>query len=74
MILNDLESDVKSLFKKRKKTQKEVGEEMGEDFRYLNRVLRKGNRNISDFFVRAIEVLGYDIRIEFIRRRGKSDN
>ena len=72
MILNDLEKEIKLLIKKRKSTQKEISEILGVRHQYLNRVLKRGAGNVAETFVRAIEVLGYDIRIEF-RRRGKNE-
>lgn len=68
MILNNFKNDIRVKCAESGETQTSVAYRLGTTGQYINK-LTNGNVNmVNKMFVRMMEQLGYDIRIEYVRK------
>lgn len=70
MLLNDIEMDIKTKLVESRRTQLDVATEAGFCTSYMTRLMRK-THVVNRTLVSLMEVLGYDVRIEYVRRDGR---
>lgn len=68
MILNNIEKDIKIKCLEADMTQRELGDAIDSTGQYVNRVIKKNSKLVNDTFIRIMEALGYDIRLEYVKR------
>ena len=69
MLLNNIEVDVKTKCIEGKITQVALAEEIGTSAPYLSRLIRDPGKILNKFFVKAMERLGYDVQITYVKRK-----
>lgn len=75
MLLNNLELDFKTKCIDQQVTQTKIAEEIGTSKSYLTRMIKGRDNIVSNMFVKAVEALGYDIEIHYVKRKkGRSGN
>lgn len=75
MLLNNLELDFKTKCIDQQVTQTKIAEEIGTSKSYLTRLIKGRDNIVSNMFVKAVEALGYDIEIHYVKRKkGRSGN
>lgn len=75
MLLNNLELDFKTKCIEQQVTQTKIAEEIGTSKSYLTRLIKGRDNIVSNMFVKAVEALGYDIKIHYVKRKkGRSGN
>lgn len=67
MLLNDTTKDFKMLCIQNGVTQKSVAEKADISVNYLSQIIAR--EHLDKNFVKLIEALGYDIRIEYVQRQ-----
>jgi len=67
MLLNDTKKDFKRLCIDNDMTQTSIAEIAGTSKSYLSQILMRPH--IDAWFVKIIEALGYDIKIEYVKRQ-----
>lgn len=67
MLLNDTTKDFKMLCIKNDVTQKSVAEKADISVNYLSQIIAR--EHLDKNFVKLVEALGYDIRIEYVQRQ-----
>ena len=71
MIRNNIEVDVKIKCIEKGLTQAQLGEKIGTTGQYINRIIKKQNNIINKTFASMMEVLGYDIELNYVKRGSK---
>ncbi|MBR0277151.1 MAG: XRE family transcriptional regulator [Clostridia bacterium] len=66
MLLNDTRKDFKTLCIQNDVTQKVVAEKSGISINYMSQVIARDH--VDKMFIRLMEGLGYDIKIEYIKK------
>lgn len=69
MVTNDIKHDIRVLMAQERQTQESLACNMGSTKQYINRVVNNPEKLISKFFVTMLEVMGYDIRLEYVKRK-----
>lgn len=67
MIKTDIQKEMKKLCIDEGTTLTEVAEEIGTSKQYMSRMLSKGTL-VNAKLVEALEALGYDVEINFVKR------
>lgn len=67
MLLNDTTKDFKMLCIQNDVTQKSVAEKAGISVNYLSQIIAR--EHVDRKFVDLLEALGYDVRIEYVKRQ-----
>ena len=67
MLINDTTKDFKMLCIQNDVTQKTAAERAGISINYLSQIIARNH--VDKMFVRLMEGLGYDIKIEYIKRQ-----
>jgi len=67
MLINDTTKDFKMLCIQNDVTQKTVAERAEISINYLSQIIARNH--VDKMFVRLMEGLGYDIKIEYIKRQ-----
>ena len=67
MLINDTTKDFKMLCIQNDVTQKMAAERAGISINYLSQIIARNH--VDKMFVRLMEGLGYDIKIEYIKRQ-----
>ena len=68
MIKNNIEVDVKVKCIENGKTQAQLAEEIGTTGQYVNRIIKKQDGIVNKTFIQMMEVLGYDIELNYVKR------
>ncbi|MEG1726155.1 MAG: XRE family transcriptional regulator [Anaerovoracaceae bacterium] len=68
MLLNDTTKDVKKLMVEESTNQTEIAKKLNTRNQYINRVINTTTNPISKPFMAILEAIGYDIKIEYIKR------
>lgn len=68
MLLNDTTKDVKKLMVEESTNQTEIAKKLNTRNQYINRVINTTTNPISKPFTAILEAIGYDIKIEYIKR------
>ena len=73
MVKNNIEVDVKVKCIESGKTQVQIAEEINTTSQYVNRVIKKKGGVVNNTFVQMMEALGYDIEINYVKRKGDGE-
>lgn len=68
MIINNIEKDFRVLCINEDKKQSDIAESMGRAKQSLHRAVTGEKSSLSAMLVEAFEELGYDLRIEYVKR------
>ncbi len=68
MVLNDFREDCNTLFRKEGVTKLSISEKMGVPNQNISKYMNKAS--ITQRYVDLCEALGYDIKVEYIKREG----
>lgn len=68
MILNNIERDMKIKFAETDTTQRRLAEKAGVTSQFVNAIVKRNHKLINKSFVKLMHHLGYDIRLEYIKR------
>lgn len=71
MVRNNIEVDVKVKCIEQWKTQVQLAEEIETTKAYVNRVIKKQDRIVNKTFVQMMEALGYDIELNYVKRKSE---
>lgn len=66
MLINDTKKDIKRLCIDNDVTQTTIAERTGTSKSYLSQILMRPH--VDAWFVKIIEALGYDVKIEYVKR------
>ncbi len=69
MLKNNIEVDVKVKCIENELTQAQLAEKIGTTSQYVNRIIKKQEGVVNKTFVQMLESLGYDIEINYIKRK-----
>lgn len=69
MLLNNIELDIKTKCIEEKMTQTKVAEEIGTSKSYFSRIVKGQDKIVNSMFIKALEVLGYDVEITYLKRK-----
>ena len=72
MLLNNVESDLKTRLEKEGITQKELAGQIGVSLPYVNRIIRGREQLVNKAFLKMMDELGYDV--ELIYKKNVSSN
>ena len=70
MVINNIKEDLKAKLEARDATQANLAEVSNTTTQYISRLVRK-NTIVNPMYVKLMEVLGFDIKIEYKVRRQK---
>lgn len=73
MVKNNFEVDVKVKCIGVNKTQAKLGEEVDTTSQYVNRIIKKGDSVGNKIFVQMLEILGYDILLNFVNVKRREE-
>ena len=68
MLLNNIELDIKTKCIEENMTQKKVAETIGTSKSYFSRIVNGQDKIVNNMFIKAIEALGYGVRITYEKR------
>lgn len=68
MLLNNIESDLKTRFEEEGITQKEIAEQVGVSLPYVNRITRGREQLVNKTFLKMMDKLGYDVELTYRKR------
>ena len=68
MLLNNIESDLKTRFEEEGITQKELAEQIGVSLPYVNRITRGREQLVNKTFLKMMDKLGYDVELTYRKR------
>jgi hypothetical protein len=71
MLLNNIELDIKTKCIEEKKTQTKVAEEIGTSKSYFSRIVNGQDKIVNSMFVKALDVLGYDVQLTYVKKKSK---
>ena len=63
MLLNNVESDLKTRLEEEGITQKELARQIGVSLPYVNRITRGREQLVNKTFLRMMDELGYDVEL-----------
>lgn len=66
MLLNDFEKDVKHLLVDEELKKKDLSDRMGVSPQRISQILETAG--VTGSFVRLVQALGYDIKVEYVKR------
>ena len=69
MLLNNVESDLKTRLEKEGITQKELAGQIGVSLPYVNRITRGREQLVNKTFLRMMDELGYDVELTYKKRQ-----
>lgn len=72
MLTNNIEIDIKVKLLEAGLTQEQLGTKVGTTGQYINRVLKKKDTILNRTFVQMLEVLGYDVQIVYVPKKGRT--
>jgi hypothetical protein len=68
MLLNNIELDIKTKCIEENMTQTKVAETIGTSKSYFSRIVNGQDKIVNNMFIKAIEALGYGVRITYEKR------
>ena len=68
MLLNNIESDVKTRCIEESKTQARIAEELGTTPGYISRIVNSKKHIVNKNFLGMMEKLGYDVELTYVKR------
>lgn len=68
MLLNNIELDIKTKCIEENMTQTKVAETIATSKSYFSRIVNGQDKIVNNMFIKAIEALGYDVRITYEKR------
>ena len=71
MLLNNIELDIKTKCIEEKKTQTKVAEAIGTSKSYFSRIVNGQDKIVNSMFVKALDVLGYDVQLTYVKKKSK---
>ena len=71
MLLNNVESDLKTRLEKEGVTQKELAGLVGVSLPYVNRIIRGREQLVNKIFLKMMDELGYDVELTYKKRRNE---
>jgi len=69
MLINNIRDDINSRCIRKKISQAELAKKAKTSPSYLNRLMKYQDKIVNQYFTRAMEILGYDIEIRYVRRK-----
>ena len=69
MLLNNVESDLKTRLEEEGITQKELAGHIGVSLPYVNRITRGREQLINKTFLKMMDELGYDVELTYKKRQ-----
>ena len=68
MLLNNVESDLKTRLEKEGITQKELAGQIGVSLPYVNRITRGREQLVNKTFLKMMDELGYDVELIYKKK------
>ena len=68
MLLNNVESDLKTRLEEEGITQKELAGQIGVSLLYVNRITRGREQLVNKIFLRMMDELGYDVELTYKKK------
>ena len=68
MLLNNVESDLKTRLEKEGITQKELAWQIGVSLPYVNRITRGREQLVNKTFLKMMDELGYDVELTYKKK------
>ena len=68
MLLNNVESDLKTRLEEEGITQKELARQIGVSLPYVNRITHGREQLINKTFLRMMDELGYDVELTYKKK------
>ena len=68
MLLNNVESDLKTRLAKEGITQKELAVQVGVSLPYVNRITRGQEQLVNKTFLKMMDELGYDVELTYKKK------
>ena len=68
MLLNNVETDLKTRLEKEGITQKDLARQIGVSLPYVNRITRGREQLVNKTFVRMMDELGYDVELTYKKK------
>ena len=68
MLLNNVESDLKTRLEKEGITQKELAGQIGVSLPYVNRITKGREQLVNKAFLKMMDELGYDVELTYKKR------
>jgi len=68
MLLNNVESDLKTRLEKEGITQKELAGQIGVSLPYVNRITKGREQLVNKTFLKMMDELGYDVELTYKKK------
>ena len=68
MLLNNVESDLKTRLEKEGITQKELAVQVGVSLPYVNRITKGREQLVNKTFLKMMDELGYDVELTYKKK------
>ena len=68
MLLNNVESDLKTRLEKEGITQKELAGQIGVSLPYVNRITKGREQLVNKTFLKMMDALGYDVELTYKKK------
>ena len=68
MIINDISADVKAKCLEAGVYQLDLAKKIGTSGSYLSRIVNQKGNIMNRFFIKMLEVLGYDIQLVYVKK------
>ena len=68
MLLNNVETDLKTRFAKEGITQKELAVQVGVSLPYVNRITKGREQLVNKTFLKMMDELGYDVELTYKKK------
>ena len=68
MLLNNVESDLKTRLEEEGITQKELASQIGVSLPYVNRITKGREQLINKTFLKMMDELGYDVELTYKKK------
>ena len=68
MLLNNVESDLKTRLEEEGITQKELAGQIGVSLAYVNRITKGREQIVNKTFVKMMDELGYDVELTYKKK------
>ena len=69
MLINNIETDLKTHMIEKGVTQKKIAEELGVSVPYVNRIVRGREYIINRTFVKMLDKLGYEVELTYKKKK-----
>ena len=68
MLLNNIDSDLKTWLEKKGITQKELAGQIGVSLPYVNRITKGREQLVNKTFLKMMDELGYDVELTYKKK------